>query len=131
MADEESVRIKQIEAELKAAKQDLEDAEEAVEDARAVVHTIEGSLRAAKVERDKKLPQCEMAANLGLRESTVRACIVGKTPSGLLRVRVLGADKVELFKRQGNEYVSRGEYLGWRDRLKNLPPEYAIDNGSA
>lgn len=131
MADEESVRIKQIEAHLKAARQDLEDAKEAAKEASTVVHTLESALKAAKVERDNKLPRCEIAANLGLHESTVRACIVGKTPSGLLRVRVLGADKVELFKRQGNEYVSREEYHGWRDRLKNLPPEYAIDNGSA
>lgn len=102
-------------------------AEEDLRAADADVGKLIGELRKAQEAADRKLPQCKIVrTSRWSNSSAVDACIVGTTKTGMLRVRQIGFDDVELFKLacDTGRYESRGG-LSWnKDYLLDVPPEF-------
>lgn len=127
-----SAQIKEIERKIEAARaeQSRADAEHkkataTLRDADSALAILLTQLRTLREAEDRKLPQCKIVRTSRWHNSSaVDACIVGTTKTGMLRVRQIGCDDVELFA-----WDSHARHYGARSRvgrghLRDVPPEF-------
>ena len=89
------------------------------------VSELRKSLVEAKDARDRKLPQCKIVRRGRWRDGEpLDACISGVTNGGMLRVRVNGADGIELYawdQLMGEYHARSRQFPGY---LRDVPPEF-------
>lgn len=99
--------------------------EVALKEATLSVSELGRALVEAKEARDRALPQCKIVRRGRWRDGEpLEACIVGVTNGGMLRVRVNGADGIELYawdQLMGEYHARSRQFPGY---LRDAPPEF-------
>lgn len=127
-----SAQIKEIERKIEAARaeQSRADAEHkkataALREADSAVTILLAQLRTLREAEDRKLPQCKiMEVQTWRKGRLLDACICGVTKKGMLRVRQIGSEHVDLFAwdKLQQEYRARSrDFYGY---LRDVPPEF-------
>lgn len=112
-------------AKMNAAADAHKQTEIALREATLSVSGLRKALDEARRAEDRKLPQCKIVRYSVRQDYAVDACIVGLTKGGMLRVRQIGADGVELFKWSGSRHESRAGAWWKKDYLAKVPAEFA------
>lgn len=127
MSKKPTAAVAQALAVVEGAKRRLEEAMAAEDRAKKELHEAQMALYVAKVAADAALPRCRIAS---LRtNSSAEACIVRKTPGGMLVVRKPGEDAEEQYKWNkyfGGRFEQAKRYDKWATPLvlTDVPAEF-------
>ena len=110
---------------MNAAADAHKQAEIVLKNAALSVSELRKALVEAKEARDRMLPQCKIVRRGRWRDGEpLDACITGVTNGGMLRVRVNGADGIELYawdKLMGEYRARSRRFPGY---LRDVPSEF-------